>query len=67
MPPRQQPRIADTSAAPYRSIACHIGTHPACTEFSPASLPVDLPVIYEACDCPFHTARDQSGPPEVAG
>ncbi|MEV5846136.1 hypothetical protein AB0M32_29615 [Streptomyces sp. NPDC051985] len=66
MPPRQQPRTADTPAALYRSTACRIGTHPACAESAPASASVDLPVIYEACDCPCHTARDQSAPAEVA-
>lgn len=66
MPPRQQPRIADTPAALYRSTACRIGTHPACAESSPTSAPADLPVIYEACNCPCHTAHDLSAPAEVA-
>lgn len=56
MPPRQQPHITDTSVVPYRSTACSIGTHLACSESSPASAPVDLPVIYEACSCPCHLA-----------
>ena len=42
MPPRQQPHIADVSAGPYRSTVCCIGTHLACTEFSPVSAPIDL-------------------------
>lgn len=66
MPSRQRPPITDASAVPYRSIACCIGTHPTCAESSPASAPVDLPVIYEACGCPCHSACDQSAPAEVA-
>ncbi|GAA1151016.1 hypothetical protein GCM10009654_02960 [Streptomyces hebeiensis] len=57
MPSRRQPDGPDVS---YRSTACRIGTHHACAESSPASAPIDLPVIYEACDCPCHSA---SGPP----
>jgi hypothetical protein len=66
MSPRQRPHSTDTSAAPYRSTACRIGTHPACAESSPTSAPVGLPVIYEACDCPCHSTRDQSTPAEVS-
>jgi hypothetical protein len=65
MPPRQQTRITDTSAVPYRSTACRIGTHYSCAESSPASSPVDLPVVYEACDCPCHSMSGQMQPPEV--
>ncbi|GAB3010211.1 hypothetical protein GCM10023080_090690 [Streptomyces pseudoechinosporeus] len=60
MPPRQQPRITHAEAASYRSSSCRIGTHHACAESSPAAAPIDLPVIYEACDCPCHSAFDQS-------
>ncbi|SOE74918.1 hypothetical protein SAMN05446589_5526 [Streptomyces sp. OV198] len=65
MPPRQQPHITDASAAPYRSTACGIGTHHACAESSPAVAPVDLPVVYEVCDCPCHSASSRSTPAEV--
>ncbi len=57
---RPQPHITDTSGVPYRSTACRIGTHRACTEASPAPAPAALPVVYEACDCPCHSAPDQS-------
>ncbi|MFD1661302.1 hypothetical protein ACFSL4_24615 [Streptomyces caeni] len=65
MPPRRQPHLTGTSSAPYRSTACRIGTHPTCAESSPASAPVDVPVIYEACDCPCHLAPGRSTPAEV--
>lgn len=64
-PSRRHLRITDAPAAPYRSTACRIGTHPACAESSLASAPVDLPVIYEACDCPCHPAADRTPPSEV--
>lgn len=60
MPPRRQPHLTDTSAVPYRSTACRIGTHLACAESSPASVPDDLPVVYEVCDCPCHLLPDRS-------
>lgn len=56
MTPRQQPRITEASVVPYRSTACRIGTHLACTESSPASAPIDLPVVVETCACPCHSA-----------
>jgi hypothetical protein len=65
MPPRQQPHIADASAVPYQSTACRIGTHLACTESSPVSAPIDLPVVYETCACPCHSASHHSTPVEV--
>lgn len=65
MPPRRQPRGADTTSVPYRSIACRIGTHPSCVESSPFLAPVDVPVIYEACDCPCHSTPDRSAPVDV--
>lgn len=61
----QQPRITHTRTAPYRSSACRIGTHHACAESSPAAAPVDVPVVYEACDCPCHATTNPSGPVEV--
>jgi hypothetical protein len=59
-----QRRILDpnTSATSYRSTACRIGTHRACTESSPDLAPVDLPLIYEACDCQCHSTPGQFGP-----
>jgi hypothetical protein len=65
MPSRRQPHIEDASAASYRSTACRIGTHPACAESSPAPAPVDLPVVYETCDCPCHSPFVPSAPAEV--
>jgi hypothetical protein len=61
----RQPHSTDTAAVPYRSAACRIGTHPACAESSPLSAPVDLPVIYEVCDCPCHSTSDRSTRAEV--
>lgn len=61
MLPQQQP---PSSNASYRSIACRIGTHHACAESSAASAPIDVPVIYEACDCLCHPAPDCRTPEE---
>ncbi|BCL30929.1 hypothetical protein GCM10017557_57880 [Streptomyces aurantiacus] len=61
MLPQQQPSTSDAS---YRSIACRIGTHHACAESSPASAPIDVPVIYEACDCLCHPVPDCLTPEE---
>ena len=58
MPPRQQLHGADESAVPYRSAACRVGTHHECAESSPALAPIDVPLIYEACDCSCHTVPD---------
>ncbi|AXE82867.1 hypothetical protein C5746_17740 [Streptomyces atratus] len=65
MPPRRQLHISDTSAVAYRSTACRIGTHSSCTESYPASVPDDLPVVYEACACPCHSSAGPSMPTEV--
>lgn len=65
MPPRRQTRVTDAPVVPYRSTACRIGTHDTCAESSPASGPVDLPVVYEACDCSCHTAPGQMKPTGV--
>ncbi|MEV6054272.1 hypothetical protein [Streptomyces sp. NPDC052107] len=65
MPPRQQPRIADAWTVPYRSTACRIGTHLACTESSAVCAPIDLPVVYETYACPCHSASHHSTPAEV--
>ncbi|CAM5704228.1 hypothetical protein SPURM210S_00517 [Streptomyces purpurascens] len=65
MTPRQQPRITETSAAPYQSTDCRIGTHLACAESSPVSAPIDLPVVVETCACPCHSASHHSTPGEA--
>jgi hypothetical protein len=65
MPPRRQPHTTDVSAIPYRSTACRIGTHSACAESSPTSAPVGLPVVYETCDCPCHSASHRATSAEV--
>ena len=59
MSSHQQPRITDAEASSYRSISCRIGTHHACTEDSPAVAPIDLPVVYEVCDCSCHSMFNQ--------
>ncbi len=64
MPSRQQTSSPNASGASYRSIACRIGTHHACAESSPASAPIDVPVIYEACGCSCHPVSDCSTPDE---
>ncbi len=56
MPARQQPRATRMSAVPYRSSSCRIGTHGECAQSSPATAPIGVPVVYEACDCSCHTA-----------
>lgn len=55
MPSRQQPHTTQPGPESYRSTSCRIGTHHACAESSPLTAPVDVPVIYETCDCPCHT------------
>ncbi|MFG2671435.1 hypothetical protein [Streptomyces sp. NPDC048445] len=65
MSPRRQPRGADTTSVPYRSIACRIGTHSSCVESSAFLAPVDVPLIYEACDCQCHSMPDLPGAVEV--
>lgn len=65
MPPRRRPPGEDTASVPYRSIACRIGTHSSCVESSPFLAPVDVPVIYEACDCACHAPPDRCAPMEA--
>ncbi|MET9988260.1 hypothetical protein ABZ061_01615 [Streptomyces mutabilis] len=65
MTSRRQPHLTAAPAVPYRSAACRIGTHLACAESSPASAPVDLPVVYETCDCPCHSTSDRPTGAEV--
>ncbi|ASQ95664.1 hypothetical protein CGL27_23705 [Streptomyces sp. 11-1-2] len=65
MPSQRQPDSPDASVAPYQSTACRIGTHHACAESSPALAPVDVPLIYEACDCPCHLVPGQARPAEA--
>ncbi len=66
MPPRQQPHTTQAGADSYRSSSCRIGTHHAYAESSPATAPVDVPVIYESCDCPCHTIAIPEVPTEAA-
>lgn len=61
MPSQRQPDSPDASVVPYQSTACRIGTHHACAESSPALAPVDVPLIYEARDCPCHSASGHAG------
>lgn len=65
MPARQQAHIVEVSVVPYRSTACRIGTHPACAESSPVTAPADLPIVYETCDCPCHSAPQHCMPGEA--
>lgn len=65
MSSQRQPHGPDASIALYQSIACRIGTHHACSESSPASAPVDVPVIYETCDCACHSMPDYSTATEM--
>lgn len=55
---RQQLYGPDASAVSYRSTVCSVGTHHECAESSPALAPIDVPLIYEACDCPCHSVPD---------
>lgn len=66
MPLHQQPRVSEAQAVPYRSDSCRIGTHHACTESAPAAAPVEVPVIYEACDCACHAPVYRDPSAEVA-
>lgn len=52
-------------AVPYRSSSCAIGTHRECAHSSPGTAPVDVPVIYEACDCLCHDTDNGSRPRRV--
>lgn len=52
-------------AAPYRSSSCTIGTHLECAHSSPATAPVGVPVIYEACACTCHAPDDRCDPQRV--
>lgn len=49
------------ASAPYRSISCRIGSHPACEHASPAAAPADIPVIFETCTCSCHRATSSTG------
>lgn len=65
MPARQHLHVSEIAAAAYLSTACRVGTHTACAEASPSLAPVDLPVIYETCVCPCHSAPDHCTRPAV--
>jgi hypothetical protein len=61
MPSRQRPGAAQRNdESPYRSFACHIGTHMECRETQPHEPSKDLPVIYEACHCGCHPPANSS-------
>lgn len=64
MPPQQR-SAAYAPATPYLSSSCVIGTHRECAQSSPATAPVGVPVIYEACVCSCHPADGQSEPRRV--
>lgn len=59
------PLPATSARTAYRSSSCSIGTHPDCAQSSPATAPVGVPVIYEACDCSCH-APDAAPAPRQA-
>jgi hypothetical protein len=65
MPPCQHPCVTPAEAISYRSSSCRIGTHHTCTESSPATAPIDVPVIYEVCDCSCHEVARQAATLEV--
>lgn len=65
MRPRSHAHITEVAAMPYRSTSCRIGTHSTCTESSPTFAPIDVPVVYEACDCLCHATVGRPKPPEV--
>ncbi|MCT9139119.1 hypothetical protein [Streptomyces violarus] len=62
---RQQPRITEASAVPYRSTECRIGTHRACAESAPVAAPTDLPVVVETCACLCHSTSHHATPADV--
>ncbi|MEW1867755.1 hypothetical protein AB0420_06125 [Streptomyces caelestis] len=66
MPSRQQPHTTHPGPDSYRSTSCRIGTHHACAESSPLTAPVDVPVIYETCDCSCHTITKCPAPTGAA-
>lgn len=55
MPPHQPFRAPHTKAVPYQSSSCLIGRHCECAHSSPATAPIGIPVVYEACTCSCHT------------
>lgn len=57
--------LPGADATPYRSSSCTIGTHFECAHSSPATAPVGVPIIYEACACTCHTSDDCSDPQRV--
>lgn len=58
MLPSQQSAARYAPASTYRSTSCAIGTHPECTQSTQTTAPVDVPVIYEPCDCPCHATSE---------
>lgn len=62
MPTHRSPVVTHAKAKPYRSSSCLIGTHRQCAHSSPAVAPIDIPVVYEACDCPCHPSTSGEVP-----
>lgn len=56
---------ATHARTPYWSSACAIGSHGECAHSSPATAPVGVPVIYEACACSCHIPDDASEPQQA--
>lgn len=63
--PLPAPSPAPPARTTYRSSSCAIGTHPECAQSSPATAPVGVPVIYEACDCSCHVPDAAPAPRQV--
>ncbi|THA47214.1 hypothetical protein E6R62_31925 [Streptomyces sp. A1136] len=61
----QQRSAAYAPATPYLSSSCAIGAHRECAQSSPATAPVGVPVIYEACVCSCHPVDERSEPQRV--
>ncbi|CAM5275586.1 hypothetical protein [Streptomyces avidinii] len=59
------PQPAAQAMTAYRSSSCAIGAHPECAQSSPATAPVGVPVIYEACDCSCHAPDAAPAPQQV--
>lgn len=58
----QQFRVPHTKVVPYQSSSCLIGRHCECAHASPATAPIGVPVVYEACSCSCHTVADCGNP-----
>jgi hypothetical protein len=65
MPPGRPPGVTHEASVPYKSSACYIGTHGACTQSSPTAPPIDAPLIYETCGCGCHSRAAGGSAQEV--